>query len=475
MRVEVNGRIPFQRVHLWTSGEERTGSGRMKTSNEPYKPGIHGPAIIRCPKAPKGDELIPSPGKTKEYIEVGLIVGDDPEKHSIKATPTKRKGKQRARVILRHDENAMRVFIPVSEKMNPQAKFFVGCKYSNGRLFPENVGGDRRNRAKILGENCRKAAALDKTTETRMVATLVPDLVEKIATGHPLVATQPEHLSTKLVLTWHTFMMSGAKDKSFIDMMLAAMENCGVDLKHGPQTPTDGEHAFFDFSSELTRNECGELHEEVSQLNPKLRGMDPELIMAVHKALRTDDSNVHEDTESEGEHYLGDALPRSALLFFLECCLDATPTAHAHEEVVLREVKGILPFCQRYSNNCPRTTLERVVDKGATKSQPVTAQNFQAVLLAVKAYLEASVTHANRVIESVAGEHGALLKHESMNSLMKKLGNVTDVAHATSLFERVCSLHALQYGIAALSTAQANEEIIPLLDTILHSIESSNP
>ncbi|KAG4259209.1 hypothetical protein FPRO03_13143 [Fusarium proliferatum] len=469
MRVEVNGRIPFQRVHLWTSGEERTGSGRMKTSNEPYKPGIHGPAIIRCPKAPEGDELISSPGKTKEYIEVGLIVGDDPEKHSIKATPTKRKGKQRAPVILRRDENAMRVFIAVSEKMNPQAKFFVGCKYSNGRLFPENVSGDRRNRAKILSENCRKAAALDKTTETRMVATLVPDLVEKIATGHPLVATQPEHLSTKLVLTWHTFVMAGATDKLFIDMMLAAMDNCGVDLKYGPQTRTDAESAFFDFSSELTRAECDELREELARLNYKLARIDPELIMAVHKALCTD-----VNTELEGEHHLGDILPRNSLLFFLESCLEIIPTADAHEDVILREVKALLPHCQRYSNNCPRNSLQKAVDSGATPSQPVTSQNFRTTLLTMKSYLEASVDHAERALESIAGQHGALLKHESMHSLMKKLGNATDIAHATSLFEQVAALHAVQYGIAARTAAQSNEDLIPLIDKMLHSVESSN-
>ncbi|KAF4337505.1 CHD3-type chromatin-remodeling factor PICKLE [Fusarium beomiforme] len=54
----------------------------------------------------------------------------------------------------------------------------------------------------------------------------------QIAHAHPLVVTQPEHLATKLVLTWHTFMMPGAKDKSFVDMMLDTLENCSVDLKY---------------------------------------------------------------------------------------------------------------------------------------------------------------------------------------------------------------------------------------------------
>ncbi|KAM0265547.1 hypothetical protein ACHAPA_007698 [Fusarium lateritium] len=472
MRVEVDGRIPFQRVHLWSSGEEeKTGTGRMKTSNDQYKPLIHGPTVIKCPKAPRGDELIRNSKVTKEYVEVGLIVGDDPEKYSnkgtptkgtpTKGTPTKGKGRQNDPIILRRDENAMRVFISVSEKLNPQAKFF------------DDVSGDRRTRVKILSENCRKAAALDKTSETRMAASLVPNLVEKIATAHPLVVTQPEHLATKLVLTWHTFMMSGSKDKSFIDMMLTTMEDCSVDLKYGPQTRTDGESAFFDFNSELTRAQSDELHREIAVLNSNLCGIDPELIMAVHEALRTDADNVGRDNEVEGEHFLGDTLPRNALLFFLESCHEMIPTAEAHEDVILREVKAILPFCKRYSNNCPRTPLQKAVDNGATTTQPVTPQNFQTALLALKSYLEASVAHANRAVESVAGQHGALLKNANMNILMRKLGNATDIPHATSLFEQVSTLHAVQYGITAQAAAQLNEDVIPLIDKMLHSIESS--
>nr|RBQ85987.1 hypothetical protein FVER53263_06601 [Fusarium verticillioides] len=213
--------------------------------------------------------------------------------------------------------------------------------------------------------------------------------------------------------------MSGAKDKSLINMLLATVEDSRVNLKYGRQTRTDGESAFFDFSCDLTRAQSDELHEEVARLNSKLRGIDPEFIMTVHKALRTD-----VDTELEGEHHLGDILPRNALLFFLESCLDLIPT-DAHEDVVLREVKAILPFCERS-------------------------------------------------VESVAGQHGALLKHTSMNALMKKLGNATDIPYATSVFEQVASLHAVQYGITARAAAQSNEDIIALIDKILHSIESGN-
>jgi hypothetical protein len=97
-----------------------------------------------------------------------------------------------------------------------------------------------------------------------MAASLVPSLVEKIATAHPLVVTQPEHLASKLMLTWSTFKISGAMDNSFIKMMLATMEDCRGDLRYGPQTRLDAESAFFDFTCELTQAQSVELHERVT-------------------------------------------------------------------------------------------------------------------------------------------------------------------------------------------------------------------
>jgi hypothetical protein len=210
------------------------------------------------------------------------------------------------------------------------------------------------------------------------------------------------------------------------------------------------------------------------RLNEKLRTIDPKLIMAIHKALRTDVDNAGEDDEHDND-YLGDMLPRNALPFLLECCHNTIPMANAHEDVVLREVKAILPFCQWHSNNYPRTSLQKAVDNGSTTSHPVTAQNFRAALLAVKSHIEDSVVHANMGVEFVGCQHGALLKHTSIDALMRKLGNVVDVANATSLFEQAAALHAIECCIGAQAAAESNMEIISLIDQMLHSVESSNP
>lgn len=109
--------------------------------------------------------------------------------------------------------------------------------------------------------------------------------------------------------------------------------------------------------------------------------------MAVHKALCTNvntelegyllSAGLSSQPELEGEHHLGDILPRNSLLFFLESCLEIIPTADAHEDVILRAVKALLPHCQRYSNNCPRTSLQKAVDSGRhhrSQSRPRTSE-----------------------------------------------------------------------------------------------------
>ncbi|KAH7482884.1 hypothetical protein FOMA001_g7245 [Fusarium oxysporum f. sp. matthiolae] len=314
-----------------------------------------------------------------------------------------------------------------------------------------------------------------------MRASLVADLIEKIATAHPLVVTQPEHLASKLVLTWHTFLMSGAKDKSFIDMMLHTLESSSVDLKYGPQTRNDGETAFFDFDSELTEAQSVEVIREMSTLNAKLANLDPKLVMTVHKALRTSAKKAHNGNadnvgdDDNGDPKLGDELPHNALAFFLESCRDVIVRLDFHEDVILKGVSSIIPYCKRYSNNCPRTPLQDVMSIEPTTPHPVTSANFRVTLLALKSYLQASAAHANRAVELVAGQHGALLKHATMDILMKRLGNATDIPNATSLFEQVSALHATHYGIIHQTAAQGNEDMVSLIDKMLHSIESTNP
>lgn len=55
-----------------------------------------------------------------EYVEVGLIVGDDPEKHTLKSkSKPKGKGRQTDNIVFRRDKNAMRGFILIKDTERP--------------------------------------------------------------------------------------------------------------------------------------------------------------------------------------------------------------------------------------------------------------------------------------------------------------------------------------------------------------------
>ncbi|SCO41866.1 uncharacterized protein FFMR_06558 [Fusarium fujikuroi] len=89
IRTGLSRHVTIHEIHMGLISPKFIWHRHMKASNDQYKPLSYRPAIILCPKAPKGDELILSPKMTKEYVDVGLIVGDVPEKHSRKGTPTK--------------------------------------------------------------------------------------------------------------------------------------------------------------------------------------------------------------------------------------------------------------------------------------------------------------------------------------------------------------------------------------------------
>ncbi|KAF4986793.1 hypothetical protein FGRMN_10673 [Fusarium graminum] len=144
IRVEADGRKQLQCVYLWNSDEkDNTGTGSMKGSRASYMPSEYRPSVVPYPRIPSGYELVHDPETTTAYLEVGLVVGDNPGKYrkesaSIGGTSTT-KGES---IILSRDENALRVFIPLSETAHCRATFFVGYSYSRGRLFPAMVSSE---------------------------------------------------------------------------------------------------------------------------------------------------------------------------------------------------------------------------------------------------------------------------------------------------------------------------------------------
>ena len=173
MKVQAVGRVPLQKVYLWT--------GSNAKSNLQYKPENDGP------NNGGGAEPIPSPEElvsaddTKPYLEVGLVIGSDPAKYrnEVPSRNKRAENERKERGVSERDSSAMRVFIPQTDFIAEQAKLYVGCHRAGGRLQPrvirvdyvffypeiwEGIGEDvkAKDRMTLLTTKCKYEAALNK-------------------------------------------------------------------------------------------------------------------------------------------------------------------------------------------------------------------------------------------------------------------------------------------------------------------------
>ncbi|KAK0635115.1 hypothetical protein B0T17DRAFT_650180 [Bombardia bombarda] len=145
MRTEATGRRPFQKVWLWTSSES---AGKATVSSSAYNVKTDGPEAGGLPsKLPRAEELIPdeNPAKSRLYLEVGLIIGNEPLKYKpvgARRSSKKSKLERGKRGVLPRDPTAMRVFAPVTENIASQKKYYVGCMECMGKLYPRLVEKD---------------------------------------------------------------------------------------------------------------------------------------------------------------------------------------------------------------------------------------------------------------------------------------------------------------------------------------------
>ncbi|KAM0414580.1 hypothetical protein ACHAPT_013574 [Fusarium lateritium] len=289
----------------------------------------------------------------------------------------------------------------------------------------------------------------------------------KAAIAHPLVATHNESLTAQIFLLWSLFESTGFEDATYLQAMIHAIDNVCPGAKYGRQTCTQGVNAFFDFEHQLSKEDSESLVQEVKGVNPCLGDLDPAIVRAAHVAL----CSPAEDGP-QGASKLGDSLPRVALCFFLESCLDMIPSASFDTEVVLKEVKNILRFCKPFIGNYHPFALDTSLTIPTTSKLGTTA-NFHHFAKIVRAYVEGIKNHTSKVVEAVAAEHGALLPHPSIDHLMIKLGNSVDVPTSEFLMEQ---LGALQVALAAANIHDATSstthmKLLESIDTFLHLLE----
>ena len=280
MLVEVDGRMLYRKVylHVQTASEK-------KGSTATYQPVQDGP--IAFPAATSQtllrNELLAGPN-TKEYMEVGIVIGDDPEKYIAKGNGNalSHKHKRQKRGDLPRSQNAMRVFIPVTSHIVDQANLYVGCNpiderlqariisshlvffYSEFHNHPDKVldTTTTKERLKFFMNNCKFWAATKKVPAGRSSVRIVTDDLSELASETPLAVTTQDNLASTTALNHATWQLSG-QDPSYLKVIEDLLNSADSDLRRGPHASNEGLTAFLNFEEDMSIESA---HRVVSEL-----------------------------------------------------------------------------------------------------------------------------------------------------------------------------------------------------------------
>jgi len=269
MKVQAPGRLPMQRVYLWQGNlDPKEKDKGFRFTNKPYNPKEDGPKVVsQGGRLPTPEELQPGPNAV-QYLEVGLVIGDNPAMYKPTARGSKKdiKTDRQRRGKMPRAESAIRAFIPITEKVPTQSKYYVGVRLTGGRLNPRCIDGEviffypefwqgaptdisKVERRIFINSQTKHLATANKTQAERATASSTVDDMENRTRSNPLVATPPENLINTLALQYTAFLATD--DRSNFRNMLSHIENATPDLRYGPHTAFDGVRAFFDFSEDL--------------------------------------------------------------------------------------------------------------------------------------------------------------------------------------------------------------------------------
>lgn len=148
VKIQAANRQPGKTMYLWASS-------KGKSTLMPFKPDMEGPAIIKCPVNPGALEFLPTEDTTTDYVEVGLVYGDNPS-HGVSSIANRGNTSNTGGVALasaarysnapHRGDRMMRVFTRRTEVGDKRdrliTRFFAGCQLLNGRLHPRVVSVD---------------------------------------------------------------------------------------------------------------------------------------------------------------------------------------------------------------------------------------------------------------------------------------------------------------------------------------------
>ena len=272
MKVELEGRQPMQKIFLWMGSNE--GEGKQKktsssrTTNKQYQPEMDGPAEVGQPELlPTNEEQIPHETAV-EYLEVGLVIGDDPQ--MMRRTRKSHKKKETIATLAR-DPTALRVFIPITPLVAEQAKYYVGCRPTAGRCFPRVIDSElvffyaefwdgllenanKRERRGFVNARTKDHAATNKTAVDRSSAAITFTEAEKLTSSNPLAVTQPENVASTVVRQLSLLLQTLNRD--YLKGVLKAMEDAPPSVTASPYAASTGVVAFYDFEEDLSKDDA---------------------------------------------------------------------------------------------------------------------------------------------------------------------------------------------------------------------------
>lgn len=265
MKVQAPGRLPMQRVYLWEGNPDPKKKDKgFRFTNKPYNSKEDGPKVAsQGGRLPTPKELQPGPNAV-QYLEVGLVIGDNPAMYKPTAGNSKKDTKtdRQRRGKMPRAESAIRAFIPITENIPTQSKYYVGIKLTQGRLNPRCIDGEviffypefwqgaptdvsKVERRIFINYQTKHLAAANETQAERATVSSTVDNMEKWTRSNPLVVTPPENLINTLALQYTAFLATD--DRNNFRNMLSHIDNATPDLRYGPHTASDGVRAFSTF------------------------------------------------------------------------------------------------------------------------------------------------------------------------------------------------------------------------------------
>ncbi|KAB5580375.1 hypothetical protein GE09DRAFT_1255157 [Coniochaeta sp. 2T2.1] len=493
MAVEAPGRRPFQRVYLWAN---KGANGEAKTTTEKYNPEEDGEAVGIPPKLPQGQELIPH-GNAMEYVEVGLVIGGEPDRYTPqgggRAADKARKQQRQQRGVVPRDPTALRAYIPVTDTIAAQAKYVVGCRMrEDGRLTPrvikagsiffyrefwalmDDPRANKNARESAMNQICKKLAASNQTVTTHQPPPITATEPDALEAPHSLAVSELANKRQTLVLLYS--LSEKTAQKKYLDALLQNLEavqpgvqdqdsdaESAMSVDHTDDNDGDGVKAFFDFNTALGDEDAVKVAEEVQAATPSMAAPDPALIAAMQQVL------CRPDAVNQGGT-LGDQLPRDCLGFFTAEGMDRIRSA---DEVTPGSIRALLRTVHNHRQHSTLSVASHTETGSGRAQMEPSPTSFRVILTCLSESLrliEGAVTESAAV---VLRQHGGFSRHQSLDDLMRKLGEAVDVHTVQSLVNHLGRLQLVQYHAQQQPVTKALAELRSMVDALLEAHSAS--